>query len=166
MKKLEQLALLSLLGVALLSGDVLASSATASGTHCKLVYGSPNTTYAIMRDGIRNTGSGGNPITVACTIPMDNTALASTVSYRMRVKDNTTAAGFSCVPYVYNQAGAVIASGSSRTTTASQTGNITLGGTTWTVSVPGMQTNTNVYVIQCSMPGNTSIIYNARVQNQ
>lgn len=163
MKKLEQLLLMPLLGIALMPGDVFASAATASGTHCKLVYGSPNSTYAYQRDGIHNTGAGASPITVACTIPMDGTTLGSTVSFRMKVKDNTTSAGFSCVPYVYDQNGTLIGSGATLTTSASQTGNVTLGGTGWTVSVPG-NVNSNIYVIQCSMPGNASIIYNQRVQ--
>jgi hypothetical protein len=163
MKNLAQLVLLPLLGIALLPGDVFGSPATASGTHCKLVYGSPNSTYAYQRDGIHNTGPSASPITVACTIPMDSTKLGSTVSFRMKVKDNSTSAGFSCVPYVYDQNGNLIGSGATMTTSASQTGNVTLGGTNWTVSVPG-NVNSNVYVIQCSMPGNTSIIYNQRVQ--
>lgn len=163
MKQLEQVALLPLLGIALVTSDVFASAATVSGTHCRLVYGSPNSTYAYMRDGIRNTGAATSPITVACTIPMDKFALGSTVSFRMRVKDNTASAGFSCVPYVYNQSGSVIASGATKTTTNAQTGNLTLGGSDWTVAVSG-NVNTNVYVIQCSMPGNTSIIYDQRVQ--
>lgn len=161
MKKLEQLALL---GAALVSGDVLASATTASGTYCKLAYGSPNSTYAYMRDGIRNTGPGTSPITVACTIPMDNTALGSTVSFRMRVNDNAAAAGFSCVPYVYDQNGSVLSSGSPKTTTAAYVGTTTLGGgTTWQVPVVN-NVSSNVYVIQCSMPGNNSIIYTQGVQ--
>jgi hypothetical protein len=161
MNKLKQLSLLPLLGLGLLSGDVFASASTASGTHCKPLSG---TNYAFDNTGIRNTGTpGNNTIVVACPIPVDTTALGSTVSFRMRVFDNSTSTGFSCTPYVYNQSGSAVASGATKTTGTSQTGSLTLGGADWTASVPG-NVNTNVYVIQCTMPGNSSIIYNQRVQ--
>jgi hypothetical protein len=160
-KKLKQLSLLPLLGVAAVSGDVFASAATASGTHCKPLTG---TTYAYDNTGIRNTGTpGSSTIVVSCPIPMDTTALGSTVSFRMRVFDNSFSTGFSCVPYVYSQSGSLIGSGATKTTGTSQTGAVTLGGSDWTATVSG-NVNTNVYMIQCTMPGNSSIIYTQRVQ--
>jgi hypothetical protein len=160
-KQLLQLSSLPLLGLALLSGDVHASAATVSGTHCKPLTGA---THAYDNTGIRNTGTpGSNTIVVSCPIPMDPTSLGSPVSFRMRVFDNSSSTGFSCVPYVYNQSGAVVASGATKTTGTTQTGNITLGGSDWTATVTG-NVATNVYVIQCTMPGNSSIIYTARVQ--
>jgi hypothetical protein len=150
-----------LLGLALLSGDVFASAATVSGTHCKPLAG---TTYAYDNTGIRNTGTpGSNTIVVSCPIPMDSAALGPTVSFRMRVLDNSTSTGFSCVPYVYSQSGSLLSSGATKTTGTSQTGAVTLGGSDWTATVSG-NVNTNVYFIQCTMPGNSSIIYTQRVQ--
>jgi hypothetical protein len=156
-----QVSSLPLLALALLPGDVLASAATVSGTHCKPLSGS---TYAYDNTGIRNTGTpGSSTIVVSCPIPMDPTALGSTVSFRMRVLDNSTSTGFSCVPYVYSQSGSLVASGATKTTGTSQTGGVTLGGSDWTATVSG-NVATNVYMIQCTMPGNSSIIYTQRVQ--
>ena len=160
MKNLIKLSALPLLGLALLSGDVFASAATVSGTHCKILAG---TTYAYDNTGIKNTGSGANTIVVSCPIPMDSTSLGSPVSFRMRVLDNTINGGFSCVPYVYSQSGSTLSSGATKTTTNAQTGAVTLGGSDWTATVTG-NVNTNIYTIQCTMPGNNSIIYTQRVQ--
>ncbi len=160
MKDLMKFSFLPLLGLALLSGDVLASASTVSGTLCKPLAG---TTFAYDNTGIRNTGSGASTIVVSCPITMDSTALGSTVSFRMRVLDNTGSAGFSCVPYVYSQSGSLLASGATKTTTNGQVGAVTLGGSDWTTGVAG-NVNTNIYTIQCTMPGNNSIIYTQRVQ--
>jgi hypothetical protein len=160
-KNLIRASYLLVLALGCLSGDVFASAATVSGTHCKPLSGS---TYAFDNTGIRNTGTpGSSTIVVACPIPMDPTALGSTVSFRMRVFDNSFSTGFSCVPYVYSQSGSLVSSGTTKTTGTSQTGAVTLGGSDWTVTVAG-NVSTNTYVIQCTMPGNSSIVYTQRVQ--
>src|SRR5262245_21395653 len=156
-----QLSFLPLFALALLSGDVFASAATVSGTLCKPLSG---TTFAYDNTGIRNTAiPSSNTITVSCPIPMDGTALGSTVSFRMRVLDNSTSTGFSCIPYVYNQSGSLVSAGATKTTGTLQTGTVTLGGSDWTATVSG-NVATNIYTIQCTMPGNNSIIHTQRVQ--
>lgn len=169
MKKRTYLSFLPALGFALISGvsllsdDAGASPLTASGNHCKILfsgsyaYGNPSTVI-----GIANTGSSNG--TVSCLIPMDATALGSTVTFKLRVLDNSTTLGFTCTPYVVNQDGTIIASGATRSTTAAATGTLTIGAATpWTASVSG-NVNTNLYAIQCAIPGSTSRIYTARAE--
>jgi hypothetical protein len=160
-KKLVQLSFPPLVGLALLSGDVFASAATVSGTHCRPVLGS---TYAYDTSGFQNTAtSGSSTVTVSCTIPMDTTALGSTVTFRMQVIDNTSSGGFSCVPYVYSQSGSLLASGPVRTTSNAFVGSLWIGSFgNWQASVPG-NVNTNVYTIQCTVPGQGSLIVTQHV---
>lgn len=152
MKKAIQRSLLAAFGVALLSGGVGASTTIASGALCRPLSGS---SYAYVNAGIGILNTGSSSIHVSCTIPMDNTALGSTVNFTMYVKDNSSS-NFSCAPYVYNQDGSLLASGAAMTTTG--TGNKTLTGS---ATVAG-NVNTNVYAIQCTVPGSSSQIFTAK----
>lgn len=159
MKKLLQLSVPPALLLAFLSGDVHAGAATASGLFCRPLGDGPfNLEYRNF--AFANLGS--SSITVTCTIPMDSSALGTTVTFRMRVEDKSTSAGFSCVPYVVTEVAGQIGGSPARTTTAAQTGWFTLASS-WTVSVPG-NVNTNMYAIQCVVPGNGSTIFSARAQ--
>lgn len=151
MKKLIQ-ALLAGLGVASLSAGVWASTTITSGTICRPLGGS---TYGFVSAGIgiRNTGS--SDIYVSCTVPMDDVALGNPVNFTVYANDNSTS-DFSCVGYVYNQDGGSVAS--SGTMTATGTGAKTLTGS---ATVAG-NVNTNVYAIQCAVPGNNSQIYTVK----
>lgn len=156
MERLAKLSFVPALLFVALSGDAFASPTTASANHCRPVTSG---TYTYGTVGIANLGT--NNMTVACPIPMDATALGSTVSFRMRVTDNSTVGGFSCTPYVFTQDGSQLAAGAAKTTTGPQTGGVTFSS--WTVSVPG-NVNTNMYSIRCSIPGNFSVINTARAE--
>jgi hypothetical protein len=171
-KKLAHSLLLPTLGFAVVSGfsllsdDASANPLTASGAHCKpLASGTYSyTDPAASGNTIGITKTGSSSGTVSCLIPMDATALGSTVTFKLRVLDNSTTQGFTCTPYVVNQNGVIIASGATRTTTAAATGTLTIGAAVaWTASVPG-NVNTNLYAIQCAIPGNNSRIYTARAE--
>jgi hypothetical protein len=146
---------------ALLSGDLNASPVTALGSHCRAV---PGSVVQYLAYGIANLNT--TTSTVVCPIPMDSSALGSTVTFRMRVTDLSTTAGFSCTPYVFSQDGNLAGVGAARTTGTSETGAITLAvqnNVNWTASVPG-NVNTNMYSIRCTMPGNGSTIRTARAE--
>jgi hypothetical protein len=147
--KLIQRSLLAGFGIALLSGAGFASTTIAPGTLCRPLTGG---SYSYPSPGVGIVNSGSSNLFVSCTVPMDNVALPNTVNFTMYVKDNSTS-DFSCVPYVYDQNGSLLASGVAMTTTG--TGAKTLTGT----ATVAANVNTNVYTIQCSMPGSGSQIY-------
>ena len=159
MKVLTQLmALVPALGFAFFcSGDVLAVGATGNGNLCVPLLGS----FQYTTVGI---ASGADDNVAACPVPLDDQALPSSpssVNFRVRVYDNSTSAGFSCTAYVHDRDGNPITSVGPRTTSVSGTGGSTLGspgGTAWTATVTG-NVNSNLYTIQCTMPGNYSVLY-------
>jgi hypothetical protein len=161
-KTLLQTSILSALGFALLSGDVHAGAVTASAMFCRPHVTATNFVYGTM--GFANVGSSAE--SVSCIIPMDNQVLGSSVAFQLRVFDNSTTEGFSCTPAIVNEIGnGTGGTTSSRSTTAAFTGASTLGSFgNWTATVSGSNVNTNVYAINCMMPGNFSIIYSARAQ--
>jgi hypothetical protein len=140
------------LGVALLSGGVFASTTITSAAICRPLAGS---TYAFVNAGIGILNTGSSDIYVSCTVPMDNTALGNPVNFTVYAKDNS-ASDFSCIGYVYDQNGGLVATGT--TMSATGTGAKTLTGT---ASVVG-NVNTNVYAIQCALPGSNSQIYTVK----
>ncbi len=163
MKTSVQTSLLSALGLVLLCGDVQAGAVTASALLCRPLTNVSGFVYGT--NGIANAASTAQVVT--CIIPMDNQVLGSTVAFQMRVFDNSATEGFSCVPSIVNEVGngAGGTGATERTTTAEFTGSSTLGAFgTWTATTAGANVNTNVYAIQCSMPGNFSVIYSARAQ--
>jgi hypothetical protein len=161
---LFQTSLLSALGLALLSGDVQAGAVTASGLLCRPLTNVNQFVYGT--NGIANVGSTVEQVT--CIIPMDNQVLGTTVTFQMRVFDNSSTHGFSCTPSIVTEVGnnAPGTPATPRTTAASLTGAVTLGGSggAWSATLSGSNVNTNVYAISCSMPGNFSVIYSARAQ--
>ena len=161
MKKLWQLSMLAALGVASLSGDVKAGAATAAGALCR-----PLTSGSYIAGTVSFTNTGSTGITVSCPIPMDNVALGSTVTFRVSANDASTTDGFTCIPYVHNENGTAIDDAGPRTSAFSLTGLITLGGTGsgWTANVPG-NVNTNMYAVQCYVPGNFSSINTVRAES-
>jgi hypothetical protein len=164
MKKIWQLvSLVPALGFAVFcSGDVLAAGATANGNLCAPLAGSFQ--YATV-----GVASGSDGSVTACAVPLDDQALPSSpsaVNFRAKVFDNSTTAGFSCIAYVHDRDGGLITSVGPRTTSVAGTGSTTFGtpgGLAWTATVAG-NVNTNLYTIQCTMPGNYSVLYsqNAR----
>jgi hypothetical protein len=163
-KALVQTSLLSALGFALLSGDAQAGAVTASALLCRPLTNVSGFVYGT--NGIANASSTAQVVT--CIIPMDNQVLGSTVTFQLRVYDNSTTEGFSCTPSIVTEVGngAGGTGATPRTTTNAFTGSASLGasGAAWTATVSGSNVNTNVYAIQCSMPGNFSVIYSARAQ--
>jgi hypothetical protein len=162
-KTLVQASLLSAVGLVLLSGDVQAGAVTASALLCRPLTNPSGFVYGT--NGIANVSS--NVELVTCIIPMDNQVLGSTVAFQMRVFDNSSTQGFSCAPTIINEVGNGTGGtdAGARTTTEAFTGTSTLGVFgNWTATVSGSNVNTNVYAIQCSMPGNFSVIYSARAQ--
>lgn len=152
MKKLIQRALLAGFGVMLMSGAGLASTTITSAAICRPLAGS---TYAYVNAGIGVINTGSSDIYMSCTVPMDSTALGSTVNFTVYAQDNS-ASNFSCIGYVYNQDGSLLSTGT--TMSATGTGAKTLTGT---ASVPG-NVNTNVYAIQCAIPGSNSQIFTVK----
>jgi hypothetical protein len=162
-KTLVQASLLSALGLVLLSGDVQAGAVTASALLCRPLTNPTNFAYGTQ--GFANVGSNIEQIT--CIIPMDNQVLGSSVSFQLRVFDNSSTQGFSCSPSIVNEVGNGTGGtgAGSRTTGDAFTGSSTLGSAgAWTATVSGSNVNTNVYAITCGMPGNFSVIYSARAQ--
>jgi hypothetical protein len=155
MTKRFQRSLLAGLGIALLSGALFASNTIASGTLCRPLSAS---SYAYPNAGIGIINTGSSNIFVSCSIPMDNVALTNKVNFTMYVKDNSSS-DFSCIPYIYDQDGNLLVSGAAMTATG--TGAKTLTGT----ATVAANVNSNVYTIQCSMPGGSSQIYTAKAYN-
>lgn len=159
MKKLLQLSLFAALGIASLSSDVQAGSATAGGALCK-----PLSTGSYIAGTVEFLNTGSSSMVVSCPVPMDSVKLGSTVIFRLRGKDLSSSAGFSCTAYVNNQNGSIVASVGPLSTDVAGTGTFTLGpGQGWSVSNL-TNVDTNMYVIQCEVPGNFSTIYTVRAE--
>lgn len=158
MKRLAQLSSLPVLVFALLSADVHAGAATASGLFCR-----PNEPGNFEYKNFAFVNNGANGVSVSCAIPMDNVVLGEEVTFRMRVEDKSNSDGFDCRPIITDELGGIVSSNLFwRTTGVSETGWFTLASN-WEVEVPG-NVNTNMYAIYCAMPGNGSTIFSARVQ--
>jgi hypothetical protein len=162
MKKLVLLA--SLLGggtVGLAPSDALGGS-TATGAHCQ-VFNYQFATPPPFQRHVNAISHGlydqnAQLLGVTCTFPTENT-LSTTVNWRARVFDNSTTAAVTCYANAFNQDGGTVASSTVKTTSVSGTGTSTLSGT---ISV-SPQSSSYTYGVTCTLPGNQSAIYSARV---
>lgn len=159
-KTLLRVSIAPAVGFLLLAAD--GQAVTASAAFCRPL--SSPTLFAYSAMGFANVATGpASSLPAMCIIPVD-TALSSSVSFAMRVHDNSNTHGFSCTPGIYDELGNGVLAG---TPPAQTTGNAFVGASTlsWTVTVAGTNVDTNLYSIQCnSVPGNFSVIYSARAQ--
>jgi len=158
-RKLLQSFLLAALGIAWHSSDVKAGNATAGGALCK-----PLTAGSYIAGTVEFLNTGSAPMTVSCPVPMDSVKLGSTVAFRLRGRFLSSSTGFSCTAYVNNQNGSIVAGVGPLSTDGPGTGTFTLGpGQGWSVNIPS-NVDTNMYVVQCEVPGNFSTIYTVRAE--
>lgn len=162
MKKFILLAsFLGIGGVGLAPSDALGGS-TATGGHCQVF----NYQFSTPPPFLRHTNAishglydeSAQLLGVTCTLPTENT-LGTTVNWRARVFDNSTTTAVTCSATAFNQDGGTVASSSVKTTSVSGTGTSTLSGT---IAV-SPQSSSYTYGVTCTLPGNQSAIYSARV---
>jgi len=97
-------------------------------------------------------------LAVGCPLPIE-TMLGTTVTFRARVFDNSTAQRAQCYGAAYDQNGTALVTSAAMNTSIAGTGVSTLT-TTVTVSP---QASSYTYGIHCTIPGNQSAIYSTRV---
>jgi hypothetical protein len=90
---------------------------------------------------------------------MDDVALGSSVTFRVRAYDSSSSESVSCFGVVAHESGSQAVTSGTMATGVSDVGTFTLSST---VSVPN-NVNTNMYAVSCSVP-NGSVIYTVRVQ--
>lgn len=153
MKKLAYALLLSASGLVAASSDVWAG-ATANGNQCVPLTGTSGVSFG--SNGIQNNNS--TTISVSCPVEIDH-LLGATVTFRVSGFDNSSTQNFSCTGIANNQDASTV--GTSAPMTALGTGAKVLTSSPTTVSP---QSASNIYFVNCTMPGGGSVINTVRVQ--
>ncbi len=152
--KMSSLAMIASVGVVGLSAGV-ANSTSSAGINC-VSWGTGNLPGYTPSAALNPNYDNNSILPLACPVDMDHTPSGSTVTFRLKLFDNSTTKGFSCTATVYDSNGSAIATSSAMTTPTTSTGTYTLYKT---INV-APQSSFNTYAINCQVPGNQSAVLN------